>query len=769
MNKKFFSGKYLLLFIVSFLFLGGCSQTKDSLILPDYYNKIKTNTGKITQKNLLPPKTIEQELAEQGKMKKFANSEELREFLENSVSTEGGNNFYFEKNKADFSLDAMAPMGDMPTSAWLGRETKSITQSEDAKNNDYSTTNVQVGGVDEADIIKTDGDYIYAVSGSKVYIVSARPAEKAQIIATIEFDSRPRDIYINDNNLVVFGNDQQINKDNKFSYIRRGIYQFFKVYDLSNKLKPKLVRDLSLEGNYASSRLIGDYVYFVSNLYNNYFLDDDFLLPVVIDNGEVISGKCKKEKRCLKPAVFYFDMPYREFDFVSVFAINIKNNSEPINEEIYLLSNNQNMYVSPNNIYLSYTKYISEYDLQMEVLRELIYPQLSEKTQSKIAEIENVPSYILNKREKNSKISRFLERYMAKLSDKEKEQWEKDLAVAMKAKYQDISKELEKTVIHKIAINKNKLTYIASGEVTGRVLNQFSLDEADGYLRVATTKGRTWSNFVEEENKDSYNNLYVLNKDLQIVGQVENLAQGETIRSVRFMQNRAYLVTFKQIDPLFVIGLDNPENPAVLGYLKIPGYSDYLHPYDNTTLIGFGKDAEESEWGGVRTKGLKLSLFDVSDVAHPKEIDTYIMGEAGSDSPALRDHKAFLFAKEKNLLVVPVRIREKTDRGNATVFNGAAVFYVDKKGFKLSGKIKHPALSTHNFKPDYLFSPYIKRSFYIDDNLCTFSDNYIKINKLSDLSEVNLIKFEQKSFPHPILPYQPVLPRVKSGETNINE
>ena len=261
----------------------------------------------------------------------------------------------------------------------------------------------------------------------------------------------------------------------------------------------------------------------------------------------------------------------------------------------------------------------------------------------------------------------------------------------MKAKYQDISKELEKTVIHKIAINKDKMEYKAVGEVTGSVLNQFSMDETDGKFRIATTKNQIWSQYMDEKEVQSYNNLYVLDENLRAIGSLENLAQGERIYSVRFMQNRAYMVTFQQTDPLFVIDLSNPQSPKVLGKLKIPGFSNYLHPYDDTTLIGIGKDTSEREGGGVTTKGLKLSLFDVADVANPKEIDTYVMGGVGSDSIALNDHKAFLFSKEKNLLVIPVAIREsvKLNEWGKLTFSGAAVFKVDKNGFELKGKIDH--------------------------------------------------------------------------------
>jgi uncharacterized secreted protein with C-terminal beta-propeller domain len=268
------------------------------------------------------------------------------------------------------------------------------------------------------------------------------------------------------------------------------------------------------------------------------------------------------------------------------------------------------------------------------------------------------------------------------------------------------------------------------------------MDEDGGYFRIATTKSQTWSQFSDKAEQESYSNLYVLDENLKTVGSLEKLAAGERIYSVRFMQGRAYLVTFEQTDPLFVIDLKDPNNPKVLGQLKIPGFSNYLHPYDETTLIGIGKETGESEFGGVITKGIKLSLFDVSDVANPKEINKYEMGGRGSDSIALSDHKAFLFSREKNLLVIPVTIMESSnpnDYGKFS-FSGATVFKVDKTGFELKGRIDHSDGGKAGAREDWYGYDYydntVKRSLYINDILYTFSSKYLKANKIADLEVV---------------------------------
>lgn len=704
--------------------------------------------------------TIKEQLAAQSKIQKFSGIDELADFLESNQDSSqnyagisrrmAGEDMIFSEN-----IDVVSPMSAEATMA-QGLAEKSAAP-------DYSETNVQVAGVDEADIIKSDGKYIYALVKNNVFIIEAYPAENAKILSKIEFKDRPQDIYINGNSLVVFGEENNIWE--KYDIIvRRGPYSFFKVFDIKDKKNPQQVRDLDIEGSYFNSRMIDDYVYFAVTNYNYYYMDDAPVLPRVFAEGEALDNSCDKDGKCFMPDVYYFDMPYNNFNFSNVYAINIVNNNQKISGEAYLMNSGQNMYVSPENMYITYTKYINEQDIYMESARDIVWSRLSSKNQERINKIEQTENFILSKNEKKQKINYILERYIARGTRAEQEKLQKEIRAHAEAKYKDISKELEKTVIHKIAIKKGTLEYQGSGEVTGHVLNQFSMDEADGYLRIATTKNRTrnpW--FFEDtvsrvgtapaedrkiasppirEERESYNNMYVLDKNLKVVGALEDLAKGERIYSVRFMQGRAYMVTFEQTDPLFVIDLSNPKNPKVLGKLKIPGFSNYLHPYDDDTLIGIGKDTSITEFGSVKTKGIKISLFDVSDVSSPKEKASYVIGEEGSNSIALNDHKAFLFAKDKNLLVLPVSINETYGiYGRSSYprpsFSGAAVFNITKDSINLQGKIDHSdngKASGRDYWHGYnYYDNTVKRSLYIDNVLYTFSNNYIKMNKLDNL------------------------------------
>jgi uncharacterized secreted protein with C-terminal beta-propeller domain len=189
-------------------------------------------------------------------------------------------------------------------------------------------------------------------------------------------------------------------------------------------------------------------------------------------------------------------------------------------------------------------------------------------------------------------------------------------------------------------------------------------------------------------------------------------------------------VTFKKVDPLFVIDLQDPSNPKVLGELEIPGYSDYLHPYDENHIIGVGKDAEDAgsfAW----YQGVKIALFDVSDPENPMEISKYVIGARGTDSEALRDHRAFLFSRSKNLLVIPVSLVESESWGYGGYdWQGAYVFNISlDNGIVFRGGIDHSDSS-------------VSRSLYIDNVLYTISDGLVKMNNLADLSEINEVELQ---------------------------
>lgn len=596
----------------------------------------------------------------------------------------------FEKAKVD-GRDGGISLEDAAPQIAFAKDTSSLVSA------DFSETNVQVQGVDEADIVKTDGNYIYTISNNKLVIARAFPEERAEILSQLEIkDLSPTEMFIEGDRLLVFGSSsyEVTNRD----YDER-VAQYYPVsmfvtsiksYDISDKENPGLVREVDFEGGYVTSRKINDLVYFVINSYPRYYEISDDIIPMYREN----TGDFAPSVGC--GDVKYFE-PLRVDNFITVASINILDENSEIEKEV-ILGSGQNVYASLENLYVAEVDYSYNYKG---------YPEIDQE----------IPR--------------------------------------------------EKTIIYKFSLDDGEIIYTESGSVPGRILNQFSMDEHEGYFRIATTLGDSF----DSEHK-SGNNVYVLDNDLDIVGSEEDLAPGESIYSTRFMGDRLYMVTFKKVDPLFVIDLSNPRDPEVLGKLKIPGFSNYLHPYDEDHIIGIGKDTVEAEEVLKETRnidfawyqGLKIAIFDVSDVENPKQMHVELIGDRGTDSDVLYDHKAFLFDREKNLMVLPISLAEinknsyngeiPAEAYGEFVFQGAYVYDVDLvNGFRLKGRVTH-------FDDDEVFkkSGYyygggnynVKRALYIGDVLYTISNGKIKLNYLDDLKEIKELKINVVERDYPI-------------------
>ena len=583
----------------------------------------------------------------QGQLKRFSSYEELKNFLK----TNSQNGYY----KGPWLED---------TRMFL---TATDTNTGQAFTPDYSKTNIQVEGVDEADVVKTDGEYIYVISENNIVIVKAYPPEEATVLYDLKLNGTLRGAFINGDRLVVFEEEFSLYYLCETLGITKSFAPYqtpkisIRVYDVSNRTSPVSTRNVTLDGSYFNSRMMGNFVYVVISQ------------PIYHNESEVALPKIYSDNRFREvPAsdIYYANVTDYFYAYTTIVAVNVQNDAQEPTLKPFLLGETSNMYVSLNNIYITFPG-----------------------------------------------------------------QW-------------DYTDENEKTSIHRIHIENGLIEYVASGEVPGHLLNQFSMDEYNGHFRVATSTGQVWGG-------TSRNHVYILDMNLNIVGELEDLAPGETIYSARFMGARCYLVTFKKVDPLFVIDLSDPTNPKVLGQLKITGYSDYLHPYDDNHVIGIGKEAVEAEEGDFAWyQGLKISFFDVSDVEHPKEIGKYIIGDRGTDSPVLSDHKALLFDKAKNLLVIPVLVAEideaKYPYGfppntyGDFVWQGAYVFNISlsETPLVLRGRITHLENETDLLKSGYYFdSVYsVKRSLYIDNVLYTISGKKIKMNSLEDLDEINEVE-----------------------------
>lgn len=674
--------------------------------------------------------SLQVETVEGKHLKKFSSCDQIKNFMETNVSPFSG---------GFFASSAMAMNGGAVATG--AREAGPAAE-------DYSTTNVQVTGVDEADIVKNDGKYIYVVSGGKVTILDAYPAESAEVLSEIEFSGSPSEIFINDDKLIVFGTEYS-----GYGYgvaipeIYPPVYSsksFVHVYDVSDRETPVMVRNVSIEGSYFDSRMIGDYVYAVINQPLTYQAEQ-IRIPTISSNGE-------ERPVCGCVDVYYFDNPDYSFKFTTIMAVDTQDDNKEPTTEVYLMGYSHDMYVSLDNIYITYMKQFSYMDYIGSLIDEVVLPIVPAGV---AAEIQTVEVSGLSLYEKLEAQMQIVQAYSNSLTGEAKSRFDSELQNRTEEWTVEFYKQMEKTIIHKISIKDGDIEYKTQGDVPGNVLNQFSMDENNGYFRIATTTGQLSRSF---ERATSKNHVYVLDQDLKIVGKLEDLAPGESIYSARFVGDRGYLVTFRKIDPLFVIDLKEPSNPTILGELKIPGYSDYLHPYDENHIIGIGKATVGAEQGDFAWyQGVKMSLFDVTDVENPKEVSKYEIGDRGTDSYALHDHKAFLFSKSKNLLVIPVLIAEIDEEKyqgeippNAFgdyVWQGAYVFDLTlENGFVLKGGVTHVEDESSFLKSGYYYrGPYsVKRALYMDDVLYTVSDKMVKMNNFGTLEEINEIELPEE-------------------------
>lgn len=540
----------------------------------------------------------------------------------------------------------------------------------------HSTTNNQVEGVDEGDIVKTDGQYLYTVQDGAVRIIQANPASAMSLLASIKFEDGfyPIELFVDGGRLVVIGNrwvpdgaatDSAATSDvaiGKMIWAPGQSFTVARVFDISDRQKPVQEREVSFTGGYLASRKIGDAVYLVGRTYPMFYLmkpaateggaqaadmTRDTLLPKVGDSA--VNGG---EPRPLPLAKLSYFPNFVDPNYVVVAGFRLSQPKQPADIKSYLGAGDV-AYASLDSLYLSAADYRAD------------------------ANSAN-------------------------------------------------------THIYSFSIGQGGTQFRNAGEVPGTVLNQFSMDEHEGHFRIATTVHR-WTQTGDTFQDKSWNNLYSLDSNLKVVGKLEHLAEGESIQSARFLGDRAFLVTYRQVDPLFAIDLSDPAAPKAVGELKMPGFSSYLHPFDERHILGIGQETT-AEGDAVRTGGVKLALFDVSDLTQPRLVQQLVIGEQGSYSDALYNHKAVLFDRDRHLLAFPVAVAEQPpgqDWGT-TVFQGAHVYDVSvADGFKLKAAITQIPEGRLNSA----WNRYVNRLLTIEDQLYTVSEGRVQANDLAEFKQ----------------------------------
>ena len=567
---------------------------------------------------------------------------------------------YEVEDTLDYSTDSSFSPADLK-----GQSVTTEQKTTETNSSDYSKTNIQVENVDEADVVKTDGKYIYYISSRKIVILDINKQEELNKIAEINYINEkiiPSELYINNNKLIVIGNENNyiynsspVKETTDYIY-KSGTYKqntVSIVYDLSDIQNPKETRRIEIEGNYVSSRMIENNIYLVANksiytykLINSEIedLDEKDFKPSYTD-----TAVSNKEKYIDFDEIHYFD-DIENFNYLSVAGFNI-NSKDEVNVET-LLGAGEDIYSSTKNMYIAKSKTV----------------------------------YDANSR-----------KYIG-----------------------------EDTKILKFNLDNGKITFKAEVNIEGKINNQFSMDENEkGEFRIATTIGDVDYNIAKSK---SSNSLFILDEELNEIGRLDGIAPGEKIYSVRYSGDKAYMVTFYEMDPLFVIDLSDSKNPKILGELKIPGYSSYLHPYDETHLIGFGYDTKSNyNNSGVVRDGLKMSMFDISDLKNPKEMFTIKIGDSRTYSELIDNHKVLLFSKEKNFIAFPV-----SGYINGKYESKAQIYDIDlEKGFSLKGEIEHGG---SNYKNK------IERIIYSKDTFYTLSQKLIKATDMNTLKEVTKLE-----------------------------
>lgn len=440
---------------------------------------------------------------------------------------------------------------------------------------DFSTTTEQVEGVNEADIVKTDGKYIYYVSDTMLNIVKAHGANST-LISQTQLSKVPRkdlygEMFLKDDRIVLLKSDNYVYDEQKV---------IIEVYDITDRTAPKKMAESCQDGWYTSSRMVGDYVYLISNCNINIEeIDQDD--PTTFVPTTEINGVCEPVPA---DSIYRYEQESYTNKYTVIGAFNYKDGA--LNDTVSLLGGTDNIYCSGGNIILADRRYNNR-----------------DKDDD-----ENERTYIR-----------------------------------------------ETTVVSKLSISGGEIEYKTSGEVDGTLQNQFFIDEHNDYFRFVTTVTKSVEKRYKFDNsehevvsytQETFAALTVLDSELKKVGEIGNLAKGESVYSVRFMGDIAYFVTFRQTDPLFSADLSDPANPKILGELKIPGFSEYMYPYGEGLLLGFGMDADENTG---RTGDLKLSMFNTSNPANVTEDDKTIV-EGCQYSPALSSHKAMLVHPSKNLI-----------------------------------------------------------------------------------------------------------------------
>lgn len=598
---------------------------------------------------------------------------------------------------------------------------------------EHSGTNNQVEGVDEADFLKTDGAYIYVLADGRFQVIDAWPAAEARAVASVAIDGEPKRLFVAGDRALVYASLGRVEEapvgdawgfrsyvrqpsectygyDCEFTGDGQRLAAF--VYDIADRASPRLLRKLEFSGSYLSGRRIGSSIHTVIIFPEaavpglSYWPEALETIWEICWRGEI--PFTEEEVRAMFAAL-------REENLALIEAASLVDLLPGVRDTRYgagepevregLLQDCEEIHIDPAGDGQSFLSLVS---FDLDATEDLRATTVLGKPGAVYASRDSL--YVAT-------------RHRAQ----EVESWYFESREAVP----------EATTIHKFRLESEPAgsSYSGSGAVKGRVLNQFSMDEHEGYLRIATTTGRLPS----PEVHSTVSVLAESEGGLTLAGQVDRLAPGEDIRSARFDGILGFVVTFKKTDPLFVFDLSDPALPRVRGELKIPGFSTYMHLLDQGHLLSIGYDADD-QGSFAYFQGILLQVFDVRDPANPSLLHREVIGTRGSTSDAATNHLAFTYFRSRGLLALPMTICEGGGGGGfgqTMSFSGLLVYRVDLDlGFERLGGVPHVAPGDNTLSCNNWWTrsnSLVKRSIFMDDFVYSVALDEIQVSSVADL------------------------------------
>jgi uncharacterized secreted protein with C-terminal beta-propeller domain len=560
-------------------------------------------------------------------------------------------------------------------------------------------TNNQVVGVDEADFVKNDGQFIYLAQNGALRIVDAWPANEAHTVSTTPLEGTMKKLFVEGDKALVYAalgdnGNNWYSRDCTYGYdcdfSGDGTNTRLYVLDIANRAAPVLERQIDLTGSLVAARRVGTAVHTVVTSAANLFPDLDYYPET--DLCDYTTAK-PGIGAILRAQSVYEELRERNRQRImdTDVAVNLPSVVDTAGAVETTGPSCESLYASSMHDGGAY--------------KSIVSVDMTHPGPVKTATI----------------ISRAGAVYASADA----------LYIAVAHSWD----EADLSTIHKFRISEiaGQTKYLASGSVHGRALNQFAMDEQDGFLRIATTDGHA-------PDPEAVSYMSVLDEqhdDLVTVGEIGGIAPTEDIRSVRFDGHRAFVVTFKKTDPLFAFDLSNPSAPHKLGELKIPGFSTYMHMLDDTHLLTIGYDADDHGTFAF-FDGIMLQIFDVSDMTAPALSHKFVIGTRGSSSEALTNHLAFTWYPEESLLALPMTVCEGGDDGQygqTMSFNGLMVFDASvPAGFAEHGRVPHAVaagITCGNWWTNAEST--VKRSLFLDNFVYSISDSELKVRDVGAL------------------------------------